>query len=47
MFLAAKCKVSKEVLISIINDLVELGKFDSYLWNENKNAVRSPAFSFF
>ena len=36
MFLAAKCKVSKEVLISIINDLVELGKFDSYLWNENK-----------
>lgn len=36
MFLAAKCKVSKEVLIFIINDLVELGKFDAYLWNENK-----------
>jgi hypothetical protein len=36
MFLSAKCKVSKEVLLSIINDLVELGKFDSVLWNENK-----------
>lgn len=36
MFLSAKCKVSKEVLESIINDLVDLGKFDSELWKENK-----------
>ena len=36
MFLSAKCKVSKEVLNSIITDLVELGKFDGELWNENK-----------
>lgn len=36
MFLASKCKVSKETLISIINDLVDLGKFDAILWNENK-----------
>jgi len=36
MFLAAKCKVSKEILQSIINDLVELEKFDAELWNENK-----------
>lgn len=36
MFLSAKCKVSKEVLESIIKDLVMLEKFDSELWNENK-----------
>lgn len=36
MFLSAKCKVSKENLELIINDLVELDKFDSVLWNENK-----------
>lgn len=36
MFLSAKCKVSKEVLESIIKDLVEIGKFDDILWNENK-----------
>jgi hypothetical protein len=36
MFLSAKCKVSKDILLAIINDLVELGKFDSVLWNENK-----------
>jgi len=36
MFLSAKCKISKETLISIINDLVELGKFDKILWDENK-----------
>jgi len=36
MFLSAKCKVSKETLESIISDLVELDKFDSILWNENK-----------
>ncbi len=35
MFLSAKCKVSKETLLSIIKDLVELGKFDTMLWNEN------------
>jgi len=35
MFLSAKCKVSKEVLNSIISDLVELGKFDRELWEEN------------
>lgn len=34
MFLSAKCKVSKEVLLSIVNDLVELEKFDSELWKE-------------
>jgi hypothetical protein len=36
MFLSAKCKVSKETLLSIIKDLVDLNKFDSVLWNENK-----------
>lgn len=36
MFLSAKCKVSKDVLECIIKDLVELGKFDKVLWNENK-----------
>ena len=36
MFLSAKCKISKETLNLIISDLVELGKFDSTLWNENK-----------
>jgi len=36
MFLSAKCKVSKDILLSIIKDLVDLGKFDSILWNENK-----------
>ena len=35
MFLSAKCKVSKEILLSIIKDLVELGKFDAVLWDEN------------
>ncbi len=36
MFLSARCKVSKETLESIINDLVELEKFDSVLWSENR-----------
>lgn len=36
MFLSAKCKVSKEILESIINDLVDLEKFDKVLWAENK-----------
>lgn len=35
MFLCAKCKVSKDILLAIINDLVDLEKFDSILWNEN------------
>jgi len=36
MFLSAKCKVSVETLESIINDLVDLEKFDKVLWGENK-----------
>jgi hypothetical protein len=36
MFLSAKCKVESNTLISIVNDLVELEKFDSELWNDNK-----------
>lgn len=36
MFLSAKCKVSKYVLNSIINDLVDLEKFDAVLWSDNK-----------
>lgn len=36
MYLSAKCKVSKEVLEAIINDLVDLGKFDAILWKENR-----------
>lgn len=36
MFLSAKCKVSKEVLVCIISDLVDLGKFNEMLWKENK-----------
>ena len=36
MFLSVKCKVSKEILLSIINDLVELDKFDFDLWTEHK-----------
>jgi len=36
MFLSAKCKVSKDTLYAIINDLVDLGKFDQLLWAENK-----------
>lgn len=36
MFLSSKCKVSREVLESIIKDLVELGKFNRLLWEENK-----------
>jgi hypothetical protein len=35
MFLAAKCKVDKTILLSIIKDLVELEKFDKKLWEEN------------
>lgn len=36
MFLAAKCKVTVDVLTAIINDLVELEKFDNELWSENR-----------
>lgn len=36
MFLSSKCKVSKEILESIIKDLVDLEKFDRMLWEENK-----------
>lgn len=36
MFLSAKCKVSTEILNSIITDLAELGKFNLALWSENK-----------
>jgi len=36
MFLSSKCKVSKDVLIAIINDLVDLEKFDKELWEENQ-----------
>lgn len=36
MFLSAKCKVDTKLIESIIIDLVELEKFDSLLWNENK-----------
>ena len=36
MFLAARCKVTKETLNSIILDLVNLEKFDPELWKENK-----------
>lgn len=36
MFLASKCKVSKETLLQIISDLVDLGKFNAMLWSENK-----------
>ena len=36
MFLAAKCKVSKELFERIINDLVELEKLDSELWVDFK-----------
>jgi hypothetical protein len=36
LFLAAKCKVSPELLTEIINDLVEFGDFDKHLWNDRK-----------
>lgn len=32
MYLSAKCKVTEERLLSIINDIVKLGKFDKELW---------------
>ncbi|WNH10009.1 Lin1244/Lin1753 domain-containing protein [Thalassobellus suaedae] len=36
MFLSAKCKISTETLLNIINDLVDLEKFDEVLWKENR-----------
>jgi hypothetical protein len=36
MFLSAKCKVTKDILTNIITDLVELGKFDQELWEQNR-----------
>jgi len=36
MFLSSKCKISKETLLSIISDLVDLEKFDRELWDDNK-----------
>lgn len=36
MFLSARCKVSVETLENIIQDLSDLGKFDSDLWDNNK-----------
>ena len=36
MYLSAKCKVSEDVLESIINDLCLLGEFDKILWHEFK-----------
>lgn len=36
MFASSKCRVSEETLISVVNDLCELGEFDKTLWEENK-----------
>jgi len=36
MYLSAKCKVSIGTLEHIINDLIDLGKFDRQLWDECK-----------
>lgn len=36
MFLSARCKISKEILEAIINDLTDLGKFDEVLWKQNR-----------
>lgn len=34
MYLSAKCRVSEDVLFSIINDLTRLGCFDKILWEK-------------
>jgi len=36
MFTSAKCKISQEKLIDIINDLSQMGEFNKILWEENK-----------
>lgn len=41
MYLSAKCKVSEELLFSIINDLTRLGCFDKMLW-ENRYLWSQP-----
>lgn len=43
MLLSAKCNVSEEKLINIIDDLAKIGNFDKDLWLENK-IVWSPFF---
>jgi len=35
MYLASTCNINEDLLNSIINDLVDLGKFDKDLWNHN------------
>lgn len=34
LFIASKCKVSKETLLRIINTLVDIGEFDAELWED-------------
>lgn len=36
MFLAAKCRVSEELLLNIIDDLVKLGEFPVDFWSGNR-----------
>ena len=36
MFLSSKCKVDEITLVSIINDLCEMGEFHKELWFENR-----------
>jgi len=39
MFLAAKCRVSEQMLLDVINDLCRLGEFDDQLWCDKKILV--------
>lgn len=36
MYLASKCRVSEEVLCTMIDDLCDLGEFNKMLWKENQ-----------
>jgi hypothetical protein len=36
MFLSAKCKVSEETLLLIIQDLCDMGEFEAFLWEESR-----------
>jgi len=36
MFLSAKCKVPEDTLLAIIQDLCDMGEFESFLWKENR-----------
>lgn len=36
MFLASKCRVSQEMLNTVINDLCDLGEFHKELWENNR-----------